>query len=276
MKQILLRRRPASGSLPKQLREELVLNLGSYLEGAFPMNPLDMKNPQHVAWMEQMVNESSAHKDFRQKVSDFWADMTIKVGFTGVPLNITTDENGEPENLQQYLQYLFAKKHAYCGNNEAEMKSDPKKNHYIYDPEEVTKQEANNINTQLLASEALTKDLKTKGKPDELIWELTDGVTNPKVLTEDSKKTLLYSLSTKDPKRYLEASSDKTLMIKAKIYELVEAGVLTVYGTRYVYKETTLGETLKEVVTLLSDSKRNSKLILELEGELGEAKEAKA
>lgn len=226
------------------------------------MNPLDMKNPQHKAWMEKAVNESSDSRNFTEKVAAFWADMTIKVPFTGVQLDISVDESGEPNNLRDYLQYVFAKKHILCAPNEMEMLKNPTTTHYLYDPAEVSRIEAEKVATSLNAMSALTKDLHNERKLIALTWELLR--VNPSVMTENALKAALYKKAQEKPVEYLDASTDKSLEIKAEIREMVANGIIQNLGTKYLYGESVLGYTLNDIVSFFADSKRNSAVLLEL------------
>ena len=261
---VIIRRRQPQENLPKQVRAEAKKNLGSHFVGQLPLNPLT--ETQTKKWMPGLIGLPSTHQDFPLKVREFWAEMSIKVPFEGAELDISIDDNKNPFNLLDYLKYLWAQQHITCAASEEEMRKDPRKTHYIFNPQKDVLEKNEVVQIGKRADKAYIKDMADEKKVNELARVLLN--IDPSTLSPTEKENSLYTLKNADPKQYIEKSEDKNLPIKAEIIELVAAKIINKIGSQYYYEEQILGTTLKETVAFMRDEARNSKLLLEMRAAL--------
>ena len=128
---VYLRRREVMNHLPKAVRAEAVMKLSSVYVNRQPLKGFSLE--EEKKYMNGFLDVSPDHQDWPKHSKNFWAELTIPVGFTGVELEIGTDEDGTPVNLNDYIKYRFALKHPHVAMTKAEMDSDTRKRFYIQD-----------------------------------------------------------------------------------------------------------------------------------------------
>ena len=62
------------------------------------------------------------HQDFKAEKT-FWANMTVKVPFEGKELDITTEEDGNPHNVMDWITYKWCQKHRQVADKKETMDS---------------------------------------------------------------------------------------------------------------------------------------------------------
>jgi hypothetical protein len=195
-------------------------------------------------------------------------EMEIKVPFSGFELEVAQTEDGEPINLEHYLKYRFALAHPYCGKNEMDMKKNVLMTHYILDPEIEEIEKSKKTELAKLADKAFILDSDRPEKM-QMILQVMSPNTSPENLSSKQLENVLYSMKNNQPATYYETSKDKNLEIKAEIYKLVNSGVITQIGNKFIYESEPLGTTLNETVAYFKDA-RNSKALLEMRSKLKE------
>ena len=257
-KKVYLRRQDLGGHLPKSVRAEAIIRLSSVYVNRQPLKPFSLEEEKNL--MNGILDVNPDHGDWPKHSKTFWADMTIPVGFTGVELEISKDENGKPLNIMDYIKYRFAISHPYCALSKSEMESDVTKKFYIQDLARVDKEKNNEIQLKKDADKAFIKtstDLKSMTR----VLRLMSNV-NPDKMNSEQIENSLYELKNSNPKKFLRIATDKNLELKSEIEEMVTAGVLRRIGNQVIFIDEVLGHTIDDTIVYLKDKKNSGKLTI--------------
>ena len=257
-KKIFLRRKEINNHLPKAVQAEAVTRLSSVYVNRQPLKGLDPVEEKKL--MEGILDVSPSHSDWPKHSKEFWANLTVPVGFTGVELEIGTDEGGMPIKIDDFIKYRFALKHPHVALTKDEMDKDFGKRFYIQDLTRDDKVKNNKIQLRKDADKMFIKSSENV-KNMKRILRLIASV-NPDRLTDDQIENQLYEIKDKDPARFLKIAADKNLEIKAEIEEMVTAGVMRKIGNQIIFIDDIIGDTLDNAVVYLRDKKNSSTLTI--------------
>lgn len=266
MKQIQIRRKEKTHSyLPTRVIAEARKKLGSIFVSRSPLRGLTQE--QERKYLPQVLGISADHPDFQREVRKFWADFSIDVPHDGVVLDITTDANGEPLNVDDWIKYEWAKKHRFVGSSQAEMRKDPLKTFYIYDPE----QEVRKTHRSLQDKKAAYKEfIKLSTDPEGIVRVLRVlGQHNPDNMSEEQRENMLAQLMEDDPVKFLTVATDKNLETQDFLFKLIEGDIVRQIGSSFLYLDNTIGETLEEAIQFIN-SKRNTSVVAEMKAKMKE------
>tara|TARA_Y100001938_G_scaffold21293_1_gene27330 strand:+ start:252 stop:1058 length:807 start_codon:yes stop_codon:yes gene_type:complete len=255
---VYLRRREVMNHLPKAVRAEAVMKLSSVYVNRQPLKGFSLE--EEKKYMNGFLDVSPDHQDWPKHSKNFWAELTIPVGFTGVELEIGTDEDGTPVNLNDYIKYRFALKHPHVAMTKAEMDSDTRKRFYIQDLTREDKVRNNSIQLKKDADKEFIK-LSSNSKGMRRVLRLMSN-TNPDRLTDEQVENTLYEIKNSKPKQFIRIATDKNLELKAEIEEMVTAGVLRKIGNQVIFIDEVLGDTMEDTVVHLKDKKNSGKLTI--------------
>lgn len=242
--------------LPKQVRAEAVLKLSSVYVNRQPLKAFSEE--EEKKYMKGYLDVSPDHVDWPKHAKQYWAELTVPVGFTGVELEIGTDENGMPLNLEDFIKYRFALKHPHVALTKDEMERDFGKRFYIQDLSRDDKVKNNKIQVKKDADKEFIKVSSDKKNMKRILRLLAQ--TNPERLTDEQVENQLYELKDKSPLKFLKIATDKNLELKAEIEEMVTAGVLRKIGNQVIFIDEIIGDTLDNAVVYLKDKKNSSTL----------------
>ena len=242
--------------LPKQVRAEAVLKLSSVYVNRQPLKAFSKE--EEIKYMEGYLDVSPEHVDWPKHAKRFWAELTVPVGFTGVELEIGTDENDKPLNIEDFIKYRFALKHPHVALTKDEMDRDFGKRFYIQDLSRDDKAKNNKIQVKKDADKEFIKVSSDKKNMKRILRLLAE--TNPERLTDEQVENQLYELKDKSPLKFLKIATDKNLELKAEVEEMVTAGVLRKIGNQVIFIDEIIGDTLDNAVVYLKDKKNSSTL----------------
>jgi hypothetical protein len=257
-KKVFLRRRDLGGHLPKQVRAEAKTRLSSVYINRQPLKGFTPE--EEKKYMQGILDVSPEHVDWPKHSKNFWADMTIPVGFTGVELEVGKDDNGKPLNIMDYIKYNFAIKHPYVALTKEEMESDITKKFYIQDLTREDKVKNNAIKLKKDADKEFIK-VSSNFKNMKRILRLMSN-TNPDRMTEDQVENSLYELKSSNPKKFVRIATDKNLELRAEIEEMVSAGVLRKIGNQVIFIDEVIGDTTENAIVYLKDKKNSGTLTI--------------
>lgn len=232
--------------LPKELKEEKICNLGSYNDSSGnPSRPFTYE--EEDKWMGNIVGCKPSDPGFRNAVTHWYKNLTIKIKPEGVELEIGVDTSGNPVNIEDYLKYKFAQHHPWTAKSKEECMGAEHLQFYFEDPE------AENISKGAkleLTSKAYVEFAKLDEDEDKMDWVIRTvlskfpelgSLTELTKLSIDKKKLKIAEVIQKDPSYFLEVMVDKDLIYKAEIASMVEAGVLIKEGNKYLNGTENLG-----------------------------------
>tara|TARA_R110000823_G_scaffold271831_1_gene391201 strand:- start:7138 stop:7950 length:813 start_codon:yes stop_codon:yes gene_type:complete len=268
IKKVILRRKETKSFLPKEIQLESRMYLSSVYKDRQPLRAFSATECKK--YLDGLLDVDPEHVEWPRHEKKYWAELTINVPFAGVELDISTDEDGNPINIEEWVRYKWALRHPHVANSESEMKKQYGKRFYILDPQKEIRTKNNKI--QVL-KDADKEFIKASGSVDKMrhIVRLLSNSTNPETLTKEELENLLYELKNSEPAKFLKFATDKHLELKAEIEEMVSVEILRKIGNQIIYIDEILGETMKDAVIQLTDKKNSGKL-MELRAKLKEAK----
>ena len=252
------------GHLPKEVRANAITKIGSVYVNRQPLKGVEGEEERKI--MNGMLDVAPDHVDWPKHVKSYWANITIKVPFEGVQLEIGLDENGKPFNTDHYLKYRFALKHPYVAENKD--RAGGKQKFYFVDAERDILKKNKDIQLRKDADKEFIKLSSDEKKMDWLLRVLSK--QNPIKLTREQKENALYDIKDKDPAKFFKVATDKDLEIKAEIESMIEAGVLRKIGNQVIYIDEVIGEDMKDTIVYLKN-KKNSGTLTILRAKLKEA-----
>mgnify|MGYP003132716323 CR=1 FL=1 len=257
-KKIFIRRKDLGGHLPKAVRAEATMKLSSVFVNRQPLK--GFSTDEEKKYMQGILDVSPDHVDWPKHSKEFWAELTIPVGFTGVELEIGKDIDGMPLNIMDFIKYNFALKHPHVALTKSEMDSNFNKRFYIQDLSREDKVKNTVIKLKKDADKEFIK-VSSNVKNMKRILRLISN-SNPDRMTDDQIENALYEIKNNEPKRFVRIATDKNLELKAEIEEMVSAGVLRKIGNQVIFIDEVLGDTIEDAVVHLKDKKNSGKLTI--------------
>ena len=245
-KTVYLRRKPLEGYLPKEVRAEARYTLSSILHMNQPLKGLTAEEEEK--YLPSLLPVGPKDPRWAEHVRNFWAEMRIRIGFTGTPLEIgTNEETGAPLNLMDWVRWKFALKHKLVAQDEKEMMSSPIKQCYILDPTKEVAVQNIKVQQSMLADREF---IKLSENPEALRSVLQ--VMSPAIritrLKDDEVQNALFELKTKDPKKFVETVGDKDLLTRAEIYRMIAANVILKLNDTYSFRNDVIGNSETELL----------------------------
>jgi hypothetical protein len=257
-KKVFLRRKDLGGYLPKAVRAEATMKLSSVYVNRQPLkgfSPADEKK-----FMEGILDVSPDHNDWPKHSKQFWAELTIPVGFTGVELEVGKDDGGMPISIMDYIKYSFAVKHPHVALTKEEMDSDFNKRFYIQDTTRDDKVKNNQIKLKKDADKEFIKVSSNNENMKRILRLMSN--TNPDRMSIEQVENALYELKNSQPKKFLKVATDKNLELKAEVEHMISAGVLRKIGNQVIFIDEVIGDTMEDAVVYLKDKKNSGTLTI--------------
>tara|TARA_R110000772_G_scaffold35255_1_gene85112 strand:+ start:15440 stop:16252 length:813 start_codon:yes stop_codon:yes gene_type:complete len=255
-KKVTIRQKELLNHLPKAVRAEAIYKLSSVYVNRQPLKGFTTKEEKR--YMEGILDVNPEHNDWPKHSKQFWAEMTIPIGFTGVELEIGMDDEENPISIMDYIKYRFALKHPHVAMTKEEMDSNFEKKFYIQDLTRDDKVKNNKIQLRKDADKEFIK-ISANEKSMARVLRLMSSA-NPDRLTQDQIENSLYELKNENPKKFIRIVTDKNLELKSEIEEMVSAAVLRRIGNQVIFIDETLGDTLDDAIVFLKDKKNSGKL----------------
>tara|TARA_R100000544_G_scaffold36543_1_gene25066 strand:- start:1846 stop:2658 length:813 start_codon:yes stop_codon:yes gene_type:complete len=257
-KKVTLRQKELLNHLPKPVRAEAIYKLSSVYVNRQPLKGFTAA--EEKKYMDGILDVSPSHVDWPKHSKEFWAELTIPVGFTGIELEIGKNEDDMPLNVMDYIKYRFAVKHPHVALTKEEMDSTFSKKFYIQDLTRDDKVKNNEIQLKKDADKEFIKSSSNMESMKRILRLMSN--TNPDRMTIEQVENALYELKNSNPKKFLRISTDKNLELKSEIEEMVTAGVLRKIGNQVIFIDEVLGETTDDTIVYLKDKKNSGTLTI--------------
>jgi hypothetical protein len=267
MKEIQIRRREAKSHLPPAIVANAKKTLSSIFDGQAPLKGVSGDEEEQL--LSELLGIDSAERDFGKACRMWWANLRVDIPSDGKVLNISKGKGGRPQNINHYLIYKWALKHKYVADSRAALLANSKKQFYIYDPEVETKENNKMVQVKKKAYEEFIRMSDNEDKINLVLTVLSD--TNPDNMSAEQKENYIDQLIDEEPRKFVAVATDKHLELKAHIFNLVEANVLTKIDSQYWFSDELLGNNLDETVKYFENPK-NSKTTEILKGKLEAAR----
>jgi hypothetical protein len=253
---VFVRRKDFDSHYPKEVKAEAILRISSVFVNRQPLR--GFTGPEEKKYLKGLLDVSPDHADWDKYARNYWLEKRIPIGFAGVQLEIGVDENGEPLNINDFINYHFIKKHPLVAPTEEEMKKQKNKMFYIQDP----KKDSHKKNAQVQVSKLADREFIKATDDIKRMRNLLQVLSSFKVhsFDDESIENMLFDIKAKDPKKFLEAATDETLDLRAEIAGFIQESVLIKVGTALVYGNDTVADTEDEAVKVFKNPKNSGLL----------------
>lgn len=253
---VIIRRKEVLNHLPKEIRAGAKIKIGSIYVNRQPLKGLDGEEENKI--LGKIMDVPPGHEKWPEKTKDFWASLNLKVPFEGVELDISTDEDGMPYNVMDYIYYQWCKKHKQVATSEDEMKANGEKKFYIYDSQKDLLKKNARVQIKKEADKEFIKLNDNKDKMKLLTRVLMN--TDPSRLSELELENTLYDYKEANAEKFLTSCKDENLEIRAEIEEMVEKGVLRKIGNQLIHEDETIAEDTKNAIAYFRNKKNSGQL----------------
>jgi hypothetical protein len=254
MRKVIIRRKEVKGFLPKEIRAAARVTLGSIYVGRQPLKGLDTEDSHK--YLPEIIGLPATHETFPAEEKIFWANMKVKVPFEGVELDITTDEEGHPANVLDYITYKWCTRHIHVADKKENMNTSHR--FYIYDPNKDLVDKNNMIK---IKKEADKEFIKVSGDVDKMRRILrVFGTNQPENLSELEVENMLYEIKDKQAPKFLKIVLDKNLDLRSEVEEMVSMGVIRKIGNQHIYGEETIGENITDTIIYFKNKKNSGQI----------------
>ena len=141
------------GHLPKEVRANAISKISSVYVNRQPLKGIEGEEAKKI--MNGFLDVAPDHVDWPKFEKMFWTNLTIKVPFEGLELEIGKDENGIPYNLTDYLKYRFCLKHPYVSDDKDNIQGRQK--FYFVDTEKDIREENKKVKVRKEADKEFIK-----------------------------------------------------------------------------------------------------------------------
>ena len=257
-KKVFLRRKEVMNHLPKEVRAEAVIKLSSVYVNRQPLKAFSKSD--EAKYLDGILDVGAGHNDWPKHTKEYWANLTIPVGFTGVELEIGVNEDGYPINIIDYIKYNFALKHPHVAMTKAELDTDNSKRFYIHDDMRADMEKNKTVKTRKDADKEFIKISSNVKNMKRVLRLMSD--MSPDRLTDEQIENALYEIKDKNPKKFIRIALDKNLEMKSEVEEMVSAGVLRRIGNQVIFIDEVIGDTVDDAIVHLKDKKNSGKLTI--------------
>lgn len=254
-RQIQVIRRETKSYLPSEIVATAKVKIGSVLKGQTPLSGLTRE--EEIKYVSGMIGYGKDSPNFERELRKYWANFFLEVPQDGKTLNITTTEDGEPVNLQDWIVYRWIQRHPLVADDYEQFKANPTMMFYIRDPEvEKDKRSgARQSRTDAYKEFIALSSKKDDDKIDRIIRILSGA--NPDRMDSDEKRNYLENQIADDPDAFLKVAQDKDLDTRAEIDEMIEKGVLRRVGNHILFVDDPIGHSMEEAILFFKNPKES-------------------
>ena len=259
MKTVFIYRRPNTTNLPDDVYVEAKRRIGSvYTKGGDILKGLTIA--EQKKWLPEILGIAPTDAGWSKQARAFFANLTIDVPAEGVTLNISTDEEGNPINVMDYIKFRFASAHPHVSTDENSSKG----RYFISDPQ---KEEAAAVADTRLRKDAYKQLILLSEDADKSIQVLKAYGINTDGLTAQQIELELEDLLEDNASEFIRVCTDKNLETVSFVWDCIEHGVLRKSGNTFLFGDEVLGDDMEQCVRFLN-SKKNSSMLLDIKAKL--------
>jgi hypothetical protein len=175
-------------------------------------------------------------------------------------LNISTDEEGNPINVVDYIKWKFASAHPHVAAEEKSSKG----RYFISDPQREEAAKIAKGRTKKDAFRALILVTEDLDKSKQVLKAFGIRVDN---LSAAQIELALEDQAEANPTEFVRVCNDKNLEMVAFIWDAIESGVLRKSGNTFLFGDEVLGDDMEQAIRFLN-TKKNSEILLDIKAKV--------
>jgi len=250
----------------KQLASESVAIIGSYMTQT-GQSGCGLSLEEKKKWMPLILAIDSKDIAFLKEVNKYFDTMSINVPYEGVSLDETIGEDGEPNNVEEFIKYRFIMGHPYVAKDPQAAEADEKKLFYIENAEAELQAKSKKIGKSTKAYIELGKLIENEVKIDWILRALSvkhtsiGSIDKIASMKKAEKEVALEEIVKKDPDFFITLTSDDTLEYRAEVASMVEAGIFQRVGNDYINGTENLGD-INAVIAFFKNPNESEKVVI--------------
>lgn len=262
---VTIYRRESAARLPQEIKDQAVLKLSSGITSSgIPLKGISIEEEEK--FLPSIVGVPPTHPEFANKVNVWYNNLSKPVTKEGLKLNVSTSEiTGMPEVPIDYLVYRRALVDKRVANSKQQLLSDQFYTFFINDEEEEKDKKIKSLKEKEMAQKEYFKVKENEALVDWVlqVFAQREGEKTSKYanLTKEDKDLVLDKMVTTYPKAFVALATDKDLELKAEILSMVDYGVLTKSGNRFIHGTEPLGDSLDEAVAYFKSAKNQTEYV---------------
>lgn len=258
-KTVFIYRRPNTTNLPDDVYVEAKRRIGSvFLKGGDILKGLTIA--EQKKWLPEILGISPTEAGWNKEVKNFYANLTVDVPQEGVTLNISTDEEGNPINVMDFVKFKFVSAHPHVSTDENSTKG----RYFISDPQ---KEEAAAVADTRQRKDAYKHLIMLSDDAERSVLVLKAAGVRTEGLSAQQIELELEDLLEEDYSEFIRICTDKNIETVALIWDCVEAGVLRKAGNTFLFGDEVLGDDMDSAIRFLNQ-KKNSSMLLDIKAKL--------
>jgi hypothetical protein len=292
-KEVWIRHKPITGSLPFQSKDAITLNkIGSSFASGGSDVLRGLSNEEEMKYLPDVIGGNPKNEGWEKATKDYWINITKTIpppdkdGTGGLKLEVgrtyfsqededfdmyCTDESlkrGKPISMSDFILWRYCLKYNRVANSIDDIYKSPKIDFYLYSKEEEIKAKKSNFKIIKDANQLFYSKMADRSWVD---WVLRVFVSGDKEATifikdldsteEDEKDIELEKYVKKSPERFLTIGTDANLELRSFIELCVATNKLTRLANTdtLLMGDVTLGNSTNEAIAFLKNPK-NSKV----------------
>lgn len=260
-KLIYLLRRDNNTNLPDDVYVDAKRRIGSVFDTSGDLlKGLSLDEQRRI--LPSVIGVSPTDPTWSNRVRKFYAELTIEVPQNGIELNISTNEEGEPEVPLDFVKFRFAANHPHVA--EAEDSGITGTRYYFFDPRKDEEERIEDTRLRKNAYKHLILVCEDEEKMDQVLHAMGKKTGD---LTKDQKELELEELVDFDPQGFIATCENKDLQYISLINDCLDKGVLRKVGNTYMFGDEEIGEEQSGAVRALK-LKRNSGMLQDIKSKL--------
>lgn len=260
-KKVFLLRRENTTNLPDDIYVDAKRRIGSVFDNNGDLLK-GLSLDEQTKILPAIIGVSPNDSTWSSQVRKFYAELTIEVPQAGVELNITKDEEGNPEAPLDFVKFRFAALHPHVAEEQDSPNSGTR--YYFYDPK---KDQEERIQDTKIRKEAY-KNFILVCEDEEIMNQMLRAFgTKIEDLNKDEKEVELESLVDLDPQEFIRLANDKDLQYISLINDCLDKSVIRKVGNTFMFGDEEIGEELEGAVKALK-LKRNSGMLQDIKSKL--------
>jgi len=240
----------------KETRDDIKIYIASaYKEGTRDILR-GLSTKEEEKYLPHIIGVKPGSESWDSTVKDYWANYQFRVPLSGgLRLNNKLNEEGEPENLDDYIKYRFALESNKVAVTEEERENPSRFIAVMEDEEETLKRELLDFKTEVEADKLYIKIISDddKEKKKHIFYMLRNAEDGSPSIVGDMLDYQLKKIKDRDLHGFISVANDPDLSMKVLIKLGIERNILERSGNSIYYMNELVGDSEREAILYLEN-----------------------
>jgi len=240
----------------KETRDDIKIYIASaYKEGTRDILR-GLSTKEEEKYLPHIIGVKPGSESWDSTVKDYWANYQFRVPLSGgLRLNNKLNEEGEPENLDDYIKYRFALESNKVAVTEEERENPSRFIAVMEDEEETLKRELLDFKIEVEADKLYIKIISDddKEKKKHIFYMLRNAEDGSPSIVDGMLDYQLKKIKDRDLQGFISVANDPDLSMKVLIKLGIERNILERSGNSIYYMNELVGDSEREAILYLEN-----------------------